>query len=304
MALNWAPRYPDGTLIIVNDDQYKDSWLMDRFSAEKLLENPRLIRRMSARMCMLWLEAYNRKSTLPKTHKKDPSISISETKVLVRERMALVNKTKTVFNVTRKRRTLLSQYCDELNNLARRVCLQPNTMQTELDVHGSKNRNTLYDFSDTLTGLYSEAAYEALMKNPRAKVTHEHFFPRTAFATWLAETVVHERLKNPDYLMTEADILTAVYTASFCSITTPLENQNLIKYQGTSVFESPVDAYKKAGIRMVITDDIKVHYSWTNLAEIFDCPLAQPKLSDFDKNGVGVYVEPSSVGASRLTIVV
>ena len=304
MALNWAPTYPDGTLIIVSDEQYKDSWLMDRFSAEKLLDKPYLIKTMSARMCHLWLEAYNRKSILPKAHKSDPSVSIAETKVLIRERMSLLSKTKTAYNVTRKRRILLSQYCDELNNLAARVCAQPANKQLELDVHGSKNRNTLYDFSDTLTGLYSEAAYETKQRNPGAKLTHEHFFPRTAFATWLAEHVVEERLKDESYRLTENEMLPSVYAASFCSITTPLENQNLIKYQGTSVFESPADAYRKAGIRMVITDDVKVHYSWTNLAEIFECELPLPNVSDFDTDGNGLFVEPSSVGAPILSVVV
>ena len=299
MALNWAPTYEDGTPILVSDIAYKDSWLMDRFSAEKLIDRPWLIRTMSVRMCELWLEAYNMKSILPKARAKDPSISIRETKLLVRARMTLVKKTRAAFDVGKRKRVLLSQYCDELNNLAARVEAQPQNRQLEIDVHGSKNRNTLYDFAEVVTGLYSEAAYRALLVNPKTKTTFEHFFPRTAFATRLAEMVVDNRLADTNYRMTEKDMLPSVYTAAFVSITLPEENQMLIAHQGSKDFTSPAETYKNAGIKIVVTDHIKVHHSWNHLANVFDVTLVEPTLHDFDYDGVGEYVHAIEVSVVK-----
>jgi hypothetical protein len=295
MELNWAPTYPDGKSIIVRDDNYRDEWLMDRFSAEQLLENPYLIRKMSARMCELFLAHYRGKRILNKTNKKDSSISITDTKNAVQERLREVNRASSEYDFTKNKQTLLEQYNDEINTLADRVALRPGTRERELRVHGQKNRSTLFDFPATLTGLISEAAYESREKNPKALLIKEHFFPRTALATYLAEVVINNKLNDPTYQSTPACILPTVYVASFCSITTPSENQDLIKYQGTNVFESPADAYRKAGIRMVITDDVKVHYSWANLATIFNKPLPLPKVSDFDTDGTGLFVEVSQV---------
>ena len=160
MNTNWYPTYPDGKEILVAEDASLDSWLLDRFSAQLLIDNPDRIRDMNECMCKLWLDYYNRLSILPKKKKSDPSISIKEIKIAVRERLALIKSTRKSFDVAQDRREKLEQYVGTLNMVCDRVERRPAGKNRIIKNHGSTYRNTLYDFEATPTGLYSEAAYK------------------------------------------------------------------------------------------------------------------------------------------------
>ena len=297
MNKNWHPTYPDGKEILISEKAYRDSWLLDRFSATHLIDRPDRIRDMNVRMCELWLDHYNRLSILPKKKKSDPSISIKETKVAVRERMNLIKTTRSTFKVKRKKRKLLEQYCGELNNLCDTIEAYPGDKDIELEVHGSKNRSTLYDFAATPTGLYSEAAYKALLLNPKTRVTEEHFFPRTLFAARLGAEMVERRLADPSFRVTPEEIFLSVYASSMVSIVLPHENESLIKYQ-KSDFDSPAQTYRAANIRVVDTGKGTIHHSWFYMAEVFGKHITAPSISDFDYDNTGLYVTESEIKAS------
>lgn len=141
--------------------------------------------------------------------------------------------------------------------------------------HGRSVGNTIHDITSIWSGLESKESVirRANAKENGEKYDHceEHFWPRQ----WAGETIMEAALMYKDKF--DLCMLTKLLY-KFCHVhrVTKEENRRLMEHQGVHVFESPEEAYARAGIELEQVGDYKHDPVFVELIEILHLSDCQP----------------------------
>jgi hypothetical protein len=138
-----------------------------------------------------------------------------------------------------------------------------NTVLTQLQVkaRGRSIGNNIFDLPDVFTGYESEASIKMREMVEGYKPCMEHFNPRQ----WNGErisAIICEYIECGEVL-TFFEWANIIHASCFVHKVTSEENQRLIEFQKSHLFEGPEASYEAAGIKLIKVDNYEPHENWT-----------------------------------------
>jgi len=161
--------------------------------------------------------------------------------------LAMINEHKLAAIAEKKRK-----YETKVLMIAQRIThLHEHSLTDEMiRYHGRSVGNDIHDLSRIWTGYESE---ESIAQKMVLGYKHcdEHFWPRQYAGEYIVKCVCLNAGISFEYLVTLLNKFRQVHRV------TPEENRRLMKYQHTSVFTTPEDAYEQAGVILIKQKDTK-----------------------------------------------